>query len=142
MKKETLPSMVLRNPTGFFYDKTKNGWELVENVPLENIEPTLELSDFLQEGENYIIGTTMLERAKKLGNLAGQLHAERLLSQQQDIPKEWRDYYLVFAGTVWRDSDGNLYVPYLGWGGGRWDLNFDWLDNDFFSHARLARLRK
>jgi hypothetical protein len=30
-----------------------------------------------------------------------------------------------------RNSDGNLYVRYLNWNGGRWNRNYNWLDNDW-----------
>lgn len=31
----------------------------------------------------------------------------------------------------YRSADDNLYVRYLNWNGGRWDWNYNWLDNDF-----------
>ncbi len=30
-----------------------------------------------------------------------------------------------------RNSDGNLCVRYLYWNDGRWDWNYNWLDNDW-----------
>ena len=30
-----------------------------------------------------------------------------------------------------RNRNGNLYVRYLNWDGGRWNWNFNWLDNDW-----------
>lgn len=80
-----------------------------------------------------------------MGSLAGQFHAERLLDQQQDTPADWRKFYLVFAGTVWRDSDDSdsgLYVPCLHWDDDGWHLRFRWLDDDWGGRNRLVRLRK
>ena len=133
------PTVQLRTPTGFVYDKRKDGWELVENVELVG-EPILGLAEFLQPGEDSVNGEVMVERAKALGNCAGQLHAERLLAQQQDIPKEYRQFYLVFPGTSWRHPLGDRDVPYLRWFGRRWGLNFHWLGSDWHSHVRLVRL--
>ena len=125
------PTVKLKTPPGFVNDKTKDGWKLIENVELVG-EPTITLAKFLQPGENSVGGETMLERAKALGNCAGQLHAERLLVQQADVPEEYRQYYLIFPGTVWQDSDSNRRVPYLRWDDDRWYLRF-WLDHDHWS---------
>lgn len=137
MTKE-LPKVMLK-PTGFKYDKGKDGWELVENIDFEN-EVELQLGEFLKKGETCIQGNAMMERAKDIGLLAGQFHAERLLVER--IPVEWQDYYLVFAGTVWRFHGGSLIVPYLAWDGDRWRLRFRLLDRDFRSNDRLVRLCK
>ena len=60
----TLPTMVLPKPVeGFRFDKTEKGWTLVENTPIEG-EPTLMLDTFLREGEQSVVGRTMIERAK------------------------------------------------------------------------------
>jgi len=129
--------MVLKPPSGFRYDKTKDGWVLVEDVLLTG-EPTLSLSGFLEEGESSVLGEVMLERGKankagELGPLAGQHHAEALLDQQDQIPVEWRGYYLVCPGTVWRVSGGYRRVAYLYWYGRQWKLDFCWLGNDYWS---------
>lgn len=135
-------TMVLKQPaSGFKYHPE---WETVEDVGPVVGEPKLELAEFLKADESYVIGTEMVKRAKALGNLAGQSHAERMLEQQDAIPVEWREYVLVFAGTIRRDSDGNLYVAYLGWLDGfqGWYLDFVWLDYDFSGSSRLVRLGK
>jgi len=137
-----LPKITLKAPlSGFEFDKAKDGWTLVENAACSGNE-TLELAEFLHAGENYVDGTTMVARAKAMGNPAGQLHAERLLRQQGEIAVEWRDFYLVFPGTTWRRPSGDLYVPYLGWGDGRWYLHWGWLDCRWSRLDRLVRVCK
>ncbi len=37
-----------------------------------------------------------------------------------------------------RDSDGNLYVRYLYFNDGRWNSNYNWLDNDWNSDNPAA----
>lgn len=37
-----------------------------------------------------------------------------------------------------RNSDGNLYVPYLNWNGDAWVVNFNRLDNDWNDNDRLV----
>jgi hypothetical protein len=37
-----------------------------------------------------------------------------------------------------RNRDGNLCVRYLYWNGGRWNWNYNWLDNDWNSDNPAA----
>jgi len=118
------------------------GWELVEDstAPVGTIE--LELNEFLREGEEFVKGEVMRERSKQLGFVLGERHARALLKRQDRIPEAWRQYYLVFPGTVWRDHDGFLGVPYLRWYGGQWDLGFRWIGGDFCRSGRVVAPRK
>ena len=128
----------------FSRDMRKDGWELVEDV-LEEAVPAsrLELVSFLRRGESRVSGETWADVAEKQGASLGQRQAEYLLEHQGEIPSKWRDYYLVFPGTVWRGRDGRLYVPCLGWHGRQWCcLYFHWLENDWYSSDRLVRLRE
>ena len=128
----------------FSRDMRKEGWDLVEDVgdPGEILIANLEIVSFLREGEGSISGDVMRQRAVELGANLGQRHAEFLLEHQQEIPKEFRKFYLVFPGTFWRDSRGSLHVPYLGWGGVRWVLRLHWLEDAWGLIDRLLRPRK
>lgn len=144
----SLPTMKLQqHPSGFRFDKTKDGWELVENIALEG-EPNLILDNFLEEGESSLYGPTMLEIAKKnvgeKGALAGQLHAERMLEQIENIPDEWQEFYayLMFAGTVWRDKRGFLIVTCLLRLDGTWQIGWDGLGSNFDHRSCLVRIEK
>ncbi|MBI2068492.1 MAG: hypothetical protein HYT67_00050 [Candidatus Yanofskybacteria bacterium] len=50
------------------------------------------------------------------------------------LPEEWkRDEngnirFIFFWGTIYRNSDGGLYVRYIYFDGGSWDRVFSWLD--------------
>lgn len=118
------------------------GWELVEDaaIPVGTLE--LELAEFLKPGENSIRGTEIRERAKKSDPMLGERLARALLEKQERIPENWRKFYLVFPGTVWRYRDGRLGVPYLDWYGGRWYLYFRWLERDWRFLGRIVSLRK
>lgn len=126
--------------TGLANDRRAEGWELIEDTPLEG-NPELELREFLEPGEAYVTGDVMFGRAEKLGNRAGQQHAEHLLALQRKIPVEWRHFYLVFPGTKWRSLGGFLNVPYLFWRGDEWCLYWDWLDFGLPSYSRLVRCK-
>ena len=140
---ETTPKTVtLRSSTNteLVNDRRKGGWELIEDTPVED-NPELELVEFLEEGELSVTGGVMFDRAKKLGNRAGQQHLERLLAQQESIPKEWRPYYLVAPGTQWCNYNDSLYVPCLDYRDGRWDLIWDWLAYQWGPTDRLVRCK-
>src|SRR3972149_8082029 len=123
------------------YDKTKSdGWKLLSNItsPITKFE----LVSVLREEENSVPGGEFLKRAKKDNLDLGQNVAEYLVEHQDEIPQEWKDYCLVFPGTVWQDSYGNRYVPYLRWSGERGALGFLWLVRDWRSYDRLLRAVK
>ncbi len=129
-------------PVPLKYDKTKDGWTRLEHVEFDGQPFTPEMVEFLKSGESYVNGEVMKLRAKEFNAHLGQGEAEYLLENQHLIPKECRDKYLVFPGTVWRDLDGGRRVPYLRWDGGRWGLLFDWLWDDWDSDVRLVRSRE
>ncbi len=142
-----LPVMVVKKsttPPVLVYDKQKDGWEGVEGTDFSALagEETVEFATFLESDERYVNGTVMLERAKALGYRADQRHAEQMLAQQADIPVEYREFYLVFPGTIWRGPRGRLYAPFLYWGGDAWYLDFRWLEGGWRSHCRVVRLRR
>ena len=132
------------SPAGFKYDKQEDGWELLEDIRFSPIDPAeLELVSFLKPGESFINGDEMVRRARtELRANLGQRHAEYLMEHQKEIPVEFREYYLVFTGTVWCRSGGNRRVACLRWGGPRWVLHFHWLENDWGSYGRLVRPRE
>jgi hypothetical protein len=60
-----------------------------------------------------------------------------LLANYHLIPEEWKSKYVFFWGTIYRDSDGDLYVRYLCWLVGRWRWGAAWLDDGWYG-ARPA----
>lgn len=141
-----LPTLTLMlAPTEFNRDMTKDGWTLVEDV--KNDIPNgvsilnLELVSFLNEGESSVNGEEMKKRSINLNVHHGQKLAELFLRNQSQIPKEWRQFYLAFPGTVWRDSYRSRRIPCLHWEDDQWVLSFYWLVNGWYSLARLVRFR-
>lgn len=123
-------------------DKRREGWILMEDTNNTKLflPSQLKLVSFLREGEIYISGEELVKRAKEMGANLGQAQAEHLLKHQQEIPEDWEKfyYYLLFAGTSWRDRDGRRYVPCL-YRRRRWGLSFYCF---FGSSGRLLRPRK
>lgn len=69
-----------------------------------------------------------------------------LLEHPEFIPDAWKKddagntIYIFFWGTVYRNSDGFLCVRYLGWRGGAWDWDCDWLGDDWGGDRPAALL--
>lgn len=127
-------------PSAFLRDMKKEGWTLVEDVFNEPLQVAqLKLVSFLKPDENYIEGEEMKKRAEKKNAALGQRQAEYLLEHQEEIPSEWRNYYLVFPGTIWRYRHGYLDVPCLRWYGVGWDLDFFRLGHGWDDCGRLLR---
>ena len=120
----------------FDRDMRNEGWKLEKDITDPSGTLTLELAEFLRQGESSVKGDVMADRAHFLGANLGQHHAETVLRNQNLIPESWRAHYLAFPGTVWWGSR-RRYVPCLGWGGGQWFLRFGWLECDWNSDYRL-----
>ncbi len=56
-----------------------------------------------------------------------------LLDNPTLIPDEWKGKAVLFWGTIFRGSDGDLYVLYLRWDGSAWNWYDFWFGNDFDS---------
>lgn len=132
-------------PEGTFsHDMRKEGWTLLENTSRRlNSVSGLDLISFLRDGESSANGEEVTHRARiELDANYGQEDAEFLLEHQEEIPEEFRQFYLVFPATVWRSSHGRHNVSYLYWHRNWWHLGFGWLGSDWLSHARFVRPRK
>jgi len=62
------------------------------------------------------------------------------------IPDDWKKdgqgntIFIYFWGTVYRDADDNLYVRYLYWDGGQWQLDCVWLHSSWDGNDPAACL--
>ncbi|KKT82159.1 MAG: hypothetical protein UY12_C0014G0011 [Parcubacteria group bacterium GW2011_GWA2_47_8b] len=128
----------------FSRDMRKEGWTLLEHVQRSITSVSdLELVPVLKKGEDCIDGEEMVRRARvELNANPGQEDAEWLLERQSEIPKDQRNFYLTFPGTLWRDDSSDRCVPCLYWDSGRWYLSFFWLESGWDSGGRLLRPRK
>lgn len=125
-------------------DKRQDGWTLLEHQPRRIVSVAdLELVSFLRSGERSIKGYDLIGRARyEFDANLGQEDAEFLLEHEEEIPVEFRQYYLVFTGTIRRRPDGGLYVSFLAFVGKRWNLYWRWLGGDYGSDGRLLCPRK
>lgn len=101
----------------------------------------LEIVPFLKENEKYIKSEELFKRAKEMNANLGYKDAEFILKHQKETPEEMKPYYLIFTGTILRDTAGNLYFAYLCWRDDHWCLDFDWLDFGWYGNDRLLRCK-
>ena len=110
--------------------------DMVE-IDVSKIERTL----VLKKGEEYISGHETLKRLKKTKRILLDARVlEELLEHPELIPDEWKKGFTYFWGTIFRDSDDDLYVRCLYWSGVRWLWHSYWLDFDWHSHRPAASL--
>ena len=83
-----------------------------------------------QKTGKCIEGNKLREELESQPTLNANL-LDYFLAHQELIPEEWKDKYVFFRGTVYRDSNGNLCVRCLYWSGYRWYWSFLWLVSDF-----------
>lgn len=89
-----------------------------------------------EQKDGYIQGTELAKRLKDTGMSASVL--DYLMEHQYEIPASWKEktkdgytQYIYFWGTIYRNSDGDLCVRVLYFGGGHWRQDSRWLDRDF-----------
>ena len=94
---------------------------------------------FLKRDES-VVGWFMHWQAKRLGTNLGLADARYDLRNQKNLPHGIQNAYLVYAGTVLCDQEGNLGIPLL-----RFDFENGWvllvrkLGSEYHSGFRLAR---
>ena len=124
-------------------------WE----IKSDNLEGDINLANLdysscpVREGETYVSGDTMLQRAieaKAYGSLG---FAAALIKEQEEgkeiFPVESRGkHYFIMPLTELVDGDRNRRVAYFDWIGERWVLDFDWLDSYFGDSDRFVRPRE
>ena len=57
--------------------------------------------------------------------------ADHLMKNTSLIPESWKGKYVCFWGTVYRNSDGSLFVRYVCWFDGQWQLGYWYLGDEF-----------
>lgn len=79
-----------------------------------------------QQGGNPIQGHKLREELKDQPVYGAQM-LDFLLANPQLIPEELKGEFWFFWDTIYRRSDGNLYVRCLDWHQGQWDWSYSGL---------------
>ncbi len=104
------------------------------------------VSLYLSEGQKdgkCLTGTKLRQELESL--FPPVMNANMLefyLAHTSLIPEDWKGKVIFFWGTIYRNADGNLYVRFLYWSGGRWCWYCDWLENDWSSAYPATLLGK
>ncbi len=101
-------------------------------------ERTYDILGFLEEDETSVIGTTMVERAKKMSANLGEDDGRYFLDHQDDIPAALRGK-VVFVFTDWRHPVNPGFVACVRWLGDRWVQNWGWLGLVWYGNDRVPR---
>ena len=118
-----------------------DGWKVEEHIKGGQFEwDPSQIELYLDEGQqngNSIVGKKLRQKlsGKKVMNACV---LDFLLAHPELIPEEWKGKAIFFWGTVYRDSDGDLYVRYLVWSDGRWYWFYGWLGYDFNGNSPAA----
>lgn len=118
-----------------------DGWKVEEHIKGGEFEwnpeaISLYLSD-KQQGSGWVEGNKLRKELTGMPVLNANV-LDYLLAHPNLIPDEWKGKYVFFWGTIYRRSDGSLYVRYLNWYGVSWDRDSRWLDFDWYAHDPAA----
>lgn len=105
------------------------GWEVKSHIKNGTIDLKNTELWLAPNQEDGIIGT---ELQKLVPNPLNANVLDYLLENPTLIPEKWKDKCIYFWGTIYRNSDGDLYVRCLYWSGYRWDWSYCWLDGNFY----------
>jgi hypothetical protein len=83
--------------------------------------------DAAQKRGRYIEGNELRDRLTNMPVFGVQLR-DFYLEYPHFIPEEWKGKAIYFWGSIYQDSNGDLYVPCLCWRDLRWCSGFDWLN--------------
>lgn len=120
-----------------------DGWKVEEHIKGGKLRwnpDEVELYICDEQKGDHIQGKELLKllRGKKVLNVCV---LDYLLSNPELIPEEWKGKMVLFWGTIYRDSHGDLVVLALFWNGIRWTWTDFWLGNfvnDYHYPAALS----
>jgi hypothetical protein len=116
------------------------GWTIVHDSQAKERVFKAELVEILELGEDKIGGEEFLQQIDGAEDFGGHRHAEAMVRQAEEIPEEWREYILVFTGTVWQTANGDRIIAGLRWHGDHWRLTFIWPKYNLGHEHRLIRV--
>lgn len=92
-----------------------------------------ELSLHLAKKQKYgrtLVGNDLKDELDREPVMGAQL-LDFYLRKPHLIPEEWKRKSVFFWGTIYRGTNGCLYVRYLYWDGAAWDSDYLWLARNF-----------
>ena len=126
---DAIPSLPFNGATIEFHKKGKI-------IKLNPSAIVLHLSENQKDGK-VIQGYELRKELKKMPVLNACV-LDYLLANPHLIPEEWKDKYIYFWGTIFRDSHDNLCVRCLRWRDGEWQSYYNWLVDGWFGYNPAA----
>lgn len=110
-----------------------DGWKVEEHQKGgEFIWDASKVSLFLSENQKVdTIEGNKLRKKLKGKPVLNACVLDYLLANPHLIPEEWKGKYVYFWGTIYRSSDGDLWVRYLYWDDRSWDWDCSWFGNNW-----------
>lgn len=105
-------------------------WNLKDTERSFDSDVELYLSEKQKTG--YVLGDDLREEMKDK-NPVNLAFLQFFVENPKLYPKEWKGKYIYGWGTIVRNDDGSLYVPYLCEHGGEVVLNWHWLGRGWYS---------
>ena len=109
-------------------------WSVEEHTKGAQLEWDLAKIDLYlckEQEKGWIEGNKLRKKLKNQPALNANV-LDYLLANRHLIPEEWKNKYVFFWGTIYRDSYGNLYVRSLNWYGSEWLWYFNWLGDHWY----------
>lgn len=124
------------------------GWTIESDINQKSVDLSkLALHLEPEQEKGSITGTELRTRMQSKSPMSASV-LDYLIEHPEDTPEEWKQtkdgktQYVFFWGTIYCDSHGNLYVRYWYCHEGRWQADYDWLDNAWDVQSPSVVLRK
>jgi hypothetical protein len=140
-----MEATVHRNPQPFRYVFCDDiHFEVLESVPCDEKFFIPDILEILRAEDNYrITGERLRKRAKELDANLGIGHAEFLLKNPEVLSSRWKEFILLFPGTVLLHKlTHRKLIPYLQWDTKDWYPRMAPLDEEFGPFARFVCIRR
>lgn len=108
------------------YDWTIEEHKKGGKITWDSSKVSLYLSE--EQKDEYITGYKLRKELKEQIVLNVNV-LDFLLKHTELIPEDWKNKHIYFWGTIYHDSEGDLCVRSLCFGGGKWNWGYDWLDS-------------
>lgn len=118
-----------------------NGWKVEEHQKSGHFKLDISLVQFFrtegQQNGNVMEGNNLRKELASKPVLNANV-LDYLLANPHLIPEYWKGKAVFFWGTIYRRSDGRLYVRCLHWDGDRWRWSNYWLGRAWGDSAPAA----
>ncbi len=114
------------------------GWSVEEHTRGGMVDPAKITLYLTEKQKNSSVNGNKLRKELKDQPVLNANVLDFYLANPHLIPEDWKGKYVFFWGTIYRGRGGYLFVRYLGWDGGRWGWDYDWLGHGWDADCPAA----